>query len=251
MRLSIRSMNVEIQASHILRNVEIDVNDGEHVCLVGRNGAGKTTTLRTVMGFLAPRSGSIELDGEPIIGWSTNRIAQHGVGFAPEESEVFTSLTVGQNIEMPTWVRPSAKSAQERIDLAYSVFPKLRNYVRRQGDQLSGGERKMLSIARALALDAGMLLLDEPFEGLSPTIIPEIGKSIRHITELGLSVLQAESNLHHVPDFTNRLYVIERGEIIFSGSPAEAYKNPDVMRVISGDPNTSVVCSTEIDGDLT
>jgi branched-chain amino acid transport system ATP-binding protein len=244
MRLSIRGLNVEIQASHILHNVEIDVNDGELVCLVGRNGAGKTTTLRTVMGFLSPTSGSIELDGESIIGWSTDRIAQHGVGFAPEESEVFTSLTVGQNIEMPTWVRPSSKSVQERIDLAYSVFPKLRNYVRRQGDQLSGGERKMLSIARALALDAGMLLLDEPFEGLSPTIIPEIAKSIRQITQLGLSVLQAESNLHHVADFTDKLYVIERGEIIFSGSPRDAYKNPDVMRVISGDPNTSMRLAT-------
>lgn len=240
MKLSIRALNVEIQASHILRDVGIEINDGELVCLVGRNGAGKTTTLRTVMGFIAPMSGNVDLDGRPIVGWSTDKIAQQGVGFAPEESEVFASLTVAQNVEIPTWVRPSAKSAQERIDLAYRVFPKLRSYAQRYGDQLSGGERKMLSIARALSLDPGMLLLDEPFEGLSPTIIPEISESIRRITQLGLSVLQAESNLHNVPDFTNRLYVIERGEIIFSGSPRDAYLNPGVMRVISGDPNVPI-----------
>lgn len=239
MNLSIRSLNVELQASHILRDIGIEVRDGELVCLIGRNGAGKTTTLRSVMGFIAPKSGSIEVDGRSIKGWPTNRVAQLGVGFSPEESEVFASLTVAQNVEIPTWVRTSEKSAQQRIDLAYRVFPKLRTYAQRYGDQLSGGERKMLSIARALALDPGLLLLDEPFEGLSPTIIPEISESIQRITQLGLSVLQAESNLHHVPSFTDRLYVIERGEIIFSGSPREVRKSTDVMRVISGDTDTS------------
>src|SRR5262249_1885741 len=121
MNLSIRGLNVEIQASHILRNVDIEVNDGELVCLVGRNGAGKTTTLRTVMGYMAPTRGTVELDGRSIVGWRTDKIAQHGVGFSPEESEVFASLTVDQNIKIPTWVRHSSKSAQERIDLAYDV----------------------------------------------------------------------------------------------------------------------------------
>jgi branched-chain amino acid transport system ATP-binding protein len=185
------------------------------------------------MGFLVPLGGDI--DGESVVGEPTHRIARRRLGYAPEESEVFASLTVAQNIEIPTWARPSDKPASQRIDLAYGVFPKLRGYRSRQGDQLSGGERKMLSIARALALDAGLLLLDEPFEGLSPTIIPEIGESIRRITGLGVSILQAESNLSHVPAFAHRLYVMERGEIVFSGAPREAYGNAEVMRVLSGD----------------
>jgi branched-chain amino acid transport system ATP-binding protein len=234
MKLSIKDLNVFIQGSHILRDLCLEVSSGELVCIIGRNGAGKTTTLRTVMGFLRPQSGSIMVDGQSIVGWPTDRIARHGIGFAPEESEVFASLTVAQNIEIPTWLRASDKSAQERIELAYRVFPKLRNYVSRYGDQLSGGERKMLSIARALALDVGLLLLDEPFEGLSPAIIPEISNSIRQVMKSGVSVLQAESNLHHAPSFATHLYVIERGEIIFSGSPQAARRDPRVGQALGG-----------------
>lgn len=235
MMLSVDHLNAEIQSSQILRNISISVGTGEFVCLVGRNGAGKTTTLRSIMGYIRPTSGSIRIDSQSVVGLPTHRIARMGVAYSPEESEVFTTLTVAQNIEMPTWVQPSAKSAGDRIETAYAVFPKLLDYRSRGGGQLSGGERKMLSIARALAQDPHLLLLDEPFEGLSPAILPEISNSIQQITRLGLSVLQAESNLQHVPDFADRLYVIERGEIIFSGSLAEAKHNAEVMRVISAD----------------
>jgi len=235
MTLFIRDLAVDIQGSQILRGIEIEVGRGELVCLVGRNGAGKTTTLRTVMGFIRPRSGEILANGEPTIGMATHSISRLGVGYSPEESEVFTSLSVAQNIEMPTWVQTSKRSASERVDAAFSVFPKLRGYVARRGGQLSGGERKMLSIARALAQDPKLLLLDEPFEGLSPAIIPEIGDSLLKIVNLGMTVLQAESNLHHVPKFASRLYVIERGEIIFTGSLEAAKRDKSVLRVISGE----------------
>jgi branched-chain amino acid transport system ATP-binding protein len=232
--LSVQDLVVDIQGSRVLRGVSFEVKAGELVCLVGRNGAGKTTSLRTIMGFRRPVSGSITFDGQSLLGLPPFAIARSGVGFAPEESEVFGELTVAENIAMPTWTRPSGRSAQARIGDAYTVFPRLERYRDRGGAELSGGERKMVSIARALALDPQLLLLDEPFEGLSPAIIPAIGAGIASIRALGHGILMAESNIHHVPDDTDRLYVLERGEIIFAGSPEAAAKNAEVMRIIAG-----------------
>jgi branched-chain amino acid transport system ATP-binding protein len=232
--LSVRNLVVDIEGSHVLRGVSFDVNEGELVCFVGRNGAGKTTTLRTIMGFRKPVSGSIEFGGRNVLGLRPYRIARLGVGFAPEESEVFGELTVAENIAMPTWTCPNPGSAAARIAQAYRVFPRLERYRARGGQELSGGERKMVSIARALALGPKLLLLDEPTEGLSPVIVPSIIEGLANIRSFGRAVFIAESNIHHVPDFTDRLYVIERGEIIFAGRPGEARRNPDVRRVIEG-----------------
>ena len=231
--LAIDRLTVDIQNSNILRGISFAVAAGELVCLVGRNGAGKTTTFRTIMGFLKPVSGTIRFRDRPLAGMATFRIAQLGIGYAPEESDVFGDLTVSENIELPTWTRPAGRDAKSRIELAYQIFPKLRQYERRGGNQLSGGERKMVSIARALALDPQLLLLDEPFEGLSPAIIPSISEGIASIRRLGHGVLIAESNVHHIPDYADRLYVLERGEIIYQGRPGETYP-PEVMRVITG-----------------
>ena len=231
--LAIESLVVEIQSSRILRGVSIDVAAGELVCLVGRNGAGKTTTFRTIMGFLKPVSGAVQFQNQSLVGMATYRIAQLGVGYAPEESQVFGDLTVAENIELPTWTRPGGRSAKSRIDLAYEIFPKLRQYEKRGGNQLSGGERKMVSIARALTLDPQLLLLDEPFEGLSPAIIPSISEGIASIRRLGHAVLMAESNVHHIPDYADRLVVLERGVVIFQGKPGDTYP-PEVMKVITG-----------------
>jgi branched-chain amino acid transport system ATP-binding protein len=210
------------------------VNERELVCLVGRNGAGKTTTLRTIMGFRKPVSGTIELLGCDVLGLRPYQIARLGIGFAPEESEVFGELSVAENIALPTWTCPNSRSAEARIAEAYKVFPRLERYRGRGGQALSGGERKMVSIARALALGPSLLLLDEPTEGLSPVIVPSIVEGLANIRSFGRAVFIAESNIHHVPDFTDRLYVIERGEVIFAGSPGEARRNPDVRRVIEG-----------------
>jgi branched-chain amino acid transport system ATP-binding protein len=232
--LTVRDLVVDIQGSRVLRGVSFSVAPSELVCIVGRNGAGKTTTLRSIMGFRKPVSGAIEFDGQNILGLQPFQIARLGIGFAPEESEVFGELTVAENIAMPTWTCPNPRPADERIADAYKVFPRLDRYRDRGGQALSGGERKMVSIARALALGPRLLLLDEPTEGLSPAVVPAIVQGLGNIRAFGHAILIAESNIHHVPDFTDRLYVIERGEIIFAGKPADARRNPAVARVIEG-----------------
>ncbi|HEY3067945.1 MAG TPA: ATP-binding cassette domain-containing protein [Methylomirabilota bacterium] len=232
--LRVRDLDVSIQASRILHRVSLEVDARELVCLVGRNGAGKTTTFRTIMGYLAPEAGRVEFKEHSLSGLPTHAVAALGIGFAPEDAAIFAGLSVAENIEIATWTRRGGRPAAERVALAYDVFPRLRDYAARGGSQLSGGERKMLSIARALALDPDLLLLDEPFEGLAPAIIPGISESISTITQLGRAVLLAESNIHHVPPATNRLYVIERGEIVFAGSPRDAYGDATVRRIIGG-----------------
>ncbi len=232
--LSIEALDVSIEASRILREVTLQVGARELVCLVGRNGAGKTTTLRTIMGYLRPDRGRIEFKGQSVVGRPTHAIALLGIGFSPEESAIFGDLTVAENIEIATWTRPGGRAGAERVALAYDVFPTLKPYAARGGTQLSGGERKMLSIARALALDPELLLLDEPFEGLSPAIIPGISESIAAITQLGHGILLAESNIHHVPEYAARLYVLERGEIVFAGTLDDAHRDAAVLRVIGG-----------------
>lgn len=232
--LKVEAVDVFIQSSHILRRVSLEVNDREVVCLVGRNGAGKSTTLRAIMGYLRPRAGRILFQGEEIHRRHTHEIARRGLAFAPEDSGIFPDLTVAENIEIATWTRPGGRPAAERIERAYDVFPVLRKYRARKGPEMSGGERKMLSVARALALDPAMLLLDEPFEGLSPAIIPAVSQGLAEITQRGHSILLAESNIHHVPAFATRLYVIERGEIIFGGPPEAVRADAATMRVIGG-----------------
>jgi branched-chain amino acid transport system ATP-binding protein len=232
--LTVGGLAVEIEGSRVLRDVSFQVKAGEFVCLVGRNGAGKTTSFRSIMGFRHPSAGSIVFEGKSLLGLRPYQVARLGIGFAPEESEVFGELTVAENIEMPTWTCPSNRSAEERVAEAYKVFPGLGRYRERNGQALSGGERKMLSIARALALGPKLLLLDEPTEGLSPVIVPAIVAGLSAIRAAGRAVFIAESNIYHVPDFADRLYVLERGEVIFAGAPEQARKDPIVAKVIAG-----------------
>lgn len=234
MILDVDNINVFIKASQILRDVSIEIGEEEVVSLIGRNGAGKTTTLRSIMGFLQPKSGGIRFMGQEIAGVPPYKIALMGIGYAPEESGIFADLTTLENIEIATWSRESSRTPEDRIKLAYSVFPALERYRDRKGTQISGGERKMLSVARALALDPHLFLLDECFEGLSPAIIPQIAASIHEIAKMGHSILLAESNIYHVPDFTDRIYVIERGEIVFSGTPEELKKDKAILKIVAG-----------------
>ena len=199
--LAVRDLVVDIQGSRVLRRVTFEVGDGELVCLVGRNGAGKTTTLRSIMGFRKPASGTIAFDGHDLVALRPYQVARLGIGFAPEESEVFGELTVAENIAMPTWICPNPRPAEQRIAEAYNVFPQLERYRERGGQALSGGERKMVSIARALALGPKLLLLDEPTEGLSPAIVPSIIGGLANIRSSGHAVCIAEFEYSPRPEF--------------------------------------------------
>jgi len=234
MSLELTDVSVTLMGNQVLHNVSLAVSPGELVCLVGRNGAGKTTTLRSIMGYQKLDSGDIRWKSKTLRGLPTYAMADLGLGYTPEGSDVFGDLSVEDNIALPTWTRKTDKSASERIDVAYKIFPKLKQYLHRGGQQLSGGERKMVSIARAIALDPEMLILDEAFEGLSPSILPTISHGLQEILNQGRSVLLAESNFYHLPSFTDRIYVIERGEIVFHGTPNEATKHPETMKIITG-----------------
>ena len=232
--LDVKNLHVQLAGNEVLREVSIAVQPGKLVCLVGRNGAGKTTTLRTIMGYQVAQRGEISWKGQSIKGMPTHRVAALGLGYTPEGSDVFGDLTVEDNIALPTWTRKTDKPAAERIEAAYAVFPKLLTYLHRGGHQLSGGERKMVSIARALALDPELLLLDEAFEGLSPAILPVISDGLKRILAQNRGVLLAESNFYHLPRFADRIYVIERGEIVFAGTLDEVERDAAVMKIIKG-----------------
>ncbi|HUH88888.1 MAG TPA: ABC transporter ATP-binding protein [Pusillimonas sp.] len=234
MSLELNKISVTLLGNQVLREISLSVQPGELVCLVGRNGAGKTTTLRSIMGYQKLDSGDIRWKSKPLNGLPTYAMADLGLGYTPEGSDVFGDLTVEDNIALPTWTRKTGKSANDRIEVAYNIFPKLRQYLHRGGQQLSGGERKMVSIARAIALDPEMLILDEAFEGLSPAILPTISDGLREILGQGRSVLLAESNFYHLPSFADRIYVIERGEIVFHGTLDQAADHPETMKIITG-----------------
>ena len=233
--LAVRDLAVDIQGSRVLRGVSFDVAEGELVCLVGRNGAGKTTTFRSIMGFRKPVAGSIDFNGQSLLGLRPYRDRAAGPGLCAG-GERGVRRTHGRrehrHADLDPPLRPDAPSSG--LPRPTGCSRRSRAIAIAAAQALSGGERKMVSIARALALDPRLLLLDEPTEGLSPAIVPSIVEGLANIRSFGHAVFIAESNIHHVPDFTDRLYVIERGEIIFAGKPAEARRNKDVARVIEG-----------------
>jgi len=232
--LRVHDVDVFIQASHILRKISLEAAAGELVCLVGRNGAGKTTTLRTVMGYLRPAAGTITLAGMPIAGLPTHTIAARGVGYAPEESAVFGDLTVAENIELATWTRPGGRPAAERMARAYEIFPRLRGAAARGGTQLSGGERKMLSIARALALDPTLLLLDEPASGLSDAEMSSLGDRLRTLGQR-MAVLLVEHHMDLVMSVCDRIVVLDFGRVIATGGPERIRSDPAVTEAYLGE----------------
>ena len=207
--------------SHILHGVNFDVREGEVVTLLGRNGAGKTTTLKSIMGMMNNRAGSIRLFGTETIRMSPERIARLGVSYCPEERGIFASLGVEENLLLPPQVRPGGLT----LDQIFTLFPNLKERLgSSQGTKLSGGEQQMLAIARILRTGARLLLLDEPTEGLAPVIIQQIGKTIRSLKEQGFTILLVEQNFRFASTVADRYYVMEHGRIIdqFANSELEA-----------------------------
>jgi branched-chain amino acid transport system ATP-binding protein len=218
--LSVRNLQSWYGESHVLHGVDLDVREGEVVALLGRNGAGKTTTLKSIMGIIGKRSGSITFEGRDISRASSDAIARLGVAFCPEERGIFASLSVEENLMLPPQVRPGGLPLQQIFEL----FPNLKERLKSQGTKLSGGEQQMLAIARILRTGARFLMLDEPTEGLAPVIIQQIGRTIARLKSDGFTILLVEQNFRFASTLADRFYVMEHGNIIdtFANSDLQA-----------------------------
>jgi branched-chain amino acid transport system ATP-binding protein len=206
----VRDLHAWYDESHVLHGVEFDVRPGEVVTLLGRNGAGKTTTLKSVMGIVTRRRGSVRFGSEELIHRPSNVIARFGIAFCPEERGIFASLNVSENLTLPPVVRPGGLS----LEAVFGLFPNLRERLRSQGTKLSGGEQQMLAIGRILRTGARLLLLDEPTEGLAPVIVQQIGATIKRLKGEGFTILLVEQNFRFASTVADRHYVIERGRVV-------------------------------------
>jgi branched-chain amino acid transport system ATP-binding protein len=219
--LSVRDLNAWYGESHILHGVEFDVPRGEVVTLLGRNGAGKTTTLKSIMGMVARRKGSVRFEGTEAIALSSDRIARLGVAFCPEERGIFASLNVHENLLLPPTVRPGGLTVEQ----VFELFPNLKERLSSQGTKLSGGEQQMLAIGRILRTGARLLLLDEPTEGLAPVIVQQIGHTISRLKAEGFTILLVEQNFRFASRVADRHYVMEGGRVVDMITNAELESN--------------------------
>ncbi|MEO8976204.1 MAG: ABC transporter ATP-binding protein [Casimicrobiaceae bacterium] len=219
--LAVRALNAWYGESHVLHGVDFDVHAGEVVTLLGRNGAGKTTTLKSIMGVVPHREGSVTFDGAEMIAMASNRIARRGIAWCPEERGIFASLSVVENLMLPPRVRAGGLAVEE----IYGLFPNLRERSTSQGTKLSGGEQQMLAIGRILRTGSRLLLLDEPTEGLAPVIVQQIGRTIAGLKSRGFTILLVEQNFRFAASVADRHYVMEHGRIIDMIANAELAAN--------------------------
>jgi branched-chain amino acid transport system ATP-binding protein len=208
--LAVENLQAWYGESHILHGVNFEVFPGEVVTLLGRNGAGKTTTLKSIMGIVGQRNGSVRFEGRELIKLTSDKIAKTGLAFCPEERGIFSTLDVEENLFLPPQIKAGGLSASQVFDL----FPNLKERLHSQGTRLSGGEQQMLAIGRILRTGARLLLLDEPTEGLAPVIIQQIGKTIRLLKERGFTILLVEQNFRFAATVADRYYIIEHGKVV-------------------------------------
>jgi branched-chain amino acid transport system ATP-binding protein len=228
--LSVQNLQAWYGESHILHGMDFNVNAGEVVTLLGRNGAGKTTTLKSVMGIIGKRTGSVRFNNQDTIRASSDKIARMGMAFCPEERGIFASLDVRENLMLPPVVRPGGLPLEQIFDL----FPNLKERLNSQGTKLSGGEQQMLAIARILRTGARFLMLDEPTEGLAPVIIQQIGQTIARLKTEGFTILLVEQNFRFASTVADRFYIVEHGKIIDGFANSELQANMDKLHTYLG-----------------
>ncbi len=226
--LQVEEIHTFYGLSHILFGVSLTIDSGKVVCLLGRNGAGKTTTLKSIMGLTPPKQGTIRFREKDITGQQPYLLARMGIGYVPDDRRIFADLTVGENLEIAA-KKPKGDEGwdEERV---YELFPALKNIESRKGGCLSGGEQKMLAIARALMGNPELLLLDEPFEGLAPTLVQTIEERLSRLRESGLTVLLAEQNVKSALRLSDWGYIIDDGEIRYQGSIEEIKKDEELRK---------------------
>ncbi|MBR1225152.1 ABC transporter ATP-binding protein [Bradyrhizobium sp. AUGA SZCCT0176] len=228
--LTVENLQAWYGESHILHGIDFKVNAGEVVTLLGRNGAGKTTTLKSVMGIIGKRTGSIRFDNQDITRASSDKIARMGVALCPEERGIFASLDVRENLLLP----PIVRSGGLTLDQIFDLFPNLKERLNSQGTKLSGGEQQMLAIARILRTGARFLMLDEPTEGLAPVIIQQIGHTIARLKKEGFTILLVEQNFRFAATVADRYYIVEHGKIIDGFANSELEANMDKLHTYLG-----------------
>ena len=220
--------------SHVLHGVSLDVAPGEVVAILGRNGMGKTTLIRSVVGFSMPRRGRVAFKGADVTAWAPFRRVERGMALVPQGRRVFASLTVRENLDV-------ARAGRGRwsLDEVYTLFPRLAERAQNRGNKLSGGEQQMLAIGRALMSNPALLLMDEPTEGLAPLLVREVGRVIAELKRAGLSILLVEQNLPMAASVADRVHVLNRGQIVYSGRPAELLADEDVKSRYLGVASTT------------
>jgi branched-chain amino acid transport system ATP-binding protein len=226
MIIEIKEVHTYYGTSHILFGISMEVQEGETVCLLGRNGAGKTTTLRSIIGLTPPRSGSIKFKGGEITGKAPYVISRQGIGFVPEDRRIFPSLSVREQLE----VARKAGVGNWTVEKVYELFPQLKNLEKHMGNQLSGGEQQMLTIARTLMGNPELLLLDEPSEGLAPLVVDDLMEQIRKLKREKIALLLSEMGLGFAVELSDRAYVIDKGQIQWGGTCSELQKDEELKR---------------------
>ncbi|MGH7029928.1 MAG: ABC transporter ATP-binding protein [Stellaceae bacterium] len=230
--LALEEVHAAYGLSRVLFGVSLEIEAGECVCLLGRNGVGKTTTMRAVMGLTPPGLGRVLWQGRDIAGWAPHRVARAGIGFVPEDRRIFAELTVRENLEVGA--RAARRPGRWTIEAVGELFPILRERRDQRGGFLSGGEQQMLTIARTLMGNPDLLLLDEPSEGLAPLVVDQLRDKIGELKDQGLTILLAEQRVDFALALADRVYVLERGSVRYSGAAAELRADPDLVdRLVS------------------
>ncbi|MBP2313101.1 ABC transporter ATP-binding protein [Azospirillum soli] len=228
--LEIKNLQAFYGESHVLHGVNLEVRQGEVVTLLGRNGAGKTTTMRSIMGIVGKRTGSITFQGRELIGMAQHKIPRLGIGYVPEERGIFSSLSVDENLVLP----PVVKDGGMTVPQIYELFPNLQGRGTTQGTRLSGGEQQMLAIARILRTGATLILLDEPTEGLAPVIIEQIGVAVRKLKQRGFTIVLVEQNFRFASTIADRHYVMEEGHVVDMIHNDQLAQNMDKLHAYLG-----------------
>jgi branched-chain amino acid transport system ATP-binding protein len=228
--LRVTDLHAFYDESHILHGLDFGVYRGEVVALLGRNGAGRTTTLRSILGLVGKRNGSIMVNGRDVVRWPTHRIARLGVGYCPEERGIFSSLTAEENLMLP----PKLTSEGMSVDEVYTIFPNLKERRHSQGTRLSGGEQQMLAMARILRAGAKLLLLDEVSEGLAPVIVQKLSTVVRELKQRGFTILLVEQNFRFASKLADRMYVVERGRMVAEVGKEEMHSKQSLLEELLG-----------------
>jgi branched-chain amino acid transport system ATP-binding protein len=234
MLLKVEDIHTYYGFSYVLQGISLEVDQGEAVALLGRNGVGKTTTLKSIIGVVPPRAGQIFFEGSNIVGLAPYQIVRRGIAIIPDTRRIIPNITVYENLKLAMLKNKDPKEEKDLVEMAYSYFPRLRERANVLGGALSGGEQQMLAIARALVSKPKLMLVDEPTEGLMPTLVEMIAEKLKELQRSGLTMLLVETNLDVALKVADRVYVMEKGQVRFSGSRDELLRNPEIQQKYLG-----------------